>query len=411
MRPKILFVADGVSLAHPTRMAELAGGLNLEQYEVHFATSASYQSFVNLDRNRIQFHSINSIDTAEFNKRLFNVQLPYNFDELKISFEEDCRLIAKVQPDLIISDFRLSLPAAAKRCKIRLATVIQSHWHPDFRRSTLTPFVKPVQLLGRSIAELFSPLIQPMIVKGWMSQIHRFQDWAQVQRSRTLYDFYCEGDHVLFPDLADLYSGTKFPSKCEFIGPILWRGQSIPWPDDLPDLTHKEKLVYVSMGSTGTPQVIPSLVRALRELQYEVLLSTAGRPLFEGLGSGVWQVPFIPAEKAIKLSQLFICNGGTANTYSALSLGVPVLGITSNLDQCLHMDVLKNFHVAESMHCDQVTEKTVSEKLTRLFKSQETADSLARLQKEIASSQSRRDINGIIERLLGIKKMESTASA
>ncbi len=403
-RPKILFVADGVSLAHPTRMAQLAGELNFENYEVHFATSNYYQSFVNLDRSRAQFHIIKSIDTADFNKRLFTVQLPYGFAELKTSFEEDCMLIDKVQPDLIIGDFRLSMAAAAQRTKTRLVTAIQSHWHPNYKRPTLTPFVKPVHLFGRSIAELLSPIVQPMIVRGWMNEIHRFQDWACVPRSRTLYEFYCEGDVVLFPDLAALYSDTLFPPKCEFIGPILWRGKEIPWPHDLPDLSQKKNLVYVSMGSTGDPQVIPSVVRALRNLQYEVLLSTAGRPHYEGLGNEVWQALFIPAEKALKLSKLFVCNGGTANTYSALSLGVPVLGITSNLDQCLHMDVLKKFHVAESLHCDQVTEKSVSKKVSLVFESQNAGSSLAGLQREITKSQNRRDINGIIERLLGIKK-------
>jgi UDP:flavonoid glycosyltransferase YjiC (YdhE family) len=75
--------------------------------------------------------------------------------------------------------------------------------------------------------------------------------------------------------------------------------------------------------------------------------ATAGRTALTQQFSNVYAENFLPGAVAAGVADLVVCNGGSPTTYQALAAGKPVLGIPSNLDQCLNIAALKSAGVGK----------------------------------------------------------------
>ncbi len=106
----------------------------------------------------------------------------------------------------------------------------------------------------------------------------------------------------------------------------------------LPELPAGDRpLIYVTLGSSGKVDVLPSVLSALARLPVRVLLATAGRAAPQ-LPDNVTARDFVPGDQAARRAHLTITNGGSATSYQALAEGCPVLGVASNLDQYLTIE-------------------------------------------------------------------------
>jgi UDP:flavonoid glycosyltransferase YjiC (YdhE family) len=91
------------------------------------------------------------------------------------------------------------------------------------------------------------------------------------------------------------------------------------------------------MGSSGDAALMPQIIEALAPLSASIVVSSAGMPIPTSLPENVYCANYLPGEVIAKRAQLVVCNGGSPTTQQALSEGVPVLGISSNMDQFLNM--------------------------------------------------------------------------
>ena len=120
-KPKILFVAEAVTLAHVARPAVLVQALDRDEYEVFFATDPRYnQLFPELSGFR---YDIWSISSTEFLNALAKGSPLYSKHTLERYVEDDLKLIDQIKPDLIVGDFRLSLSVSARLRQIPYATI------------------------------------------------------------------------------------------------------------------------------------------------------------------------------------------------------------------------------------------------------------------------------------------------
>jgi UDP:flavonoid glycosyltransferase YjiC (YdhE family) len=106
---KILFLAEAVSLAHVGRPLVLAKWANKYDYEIHFACSAEGLNKTNASPQEFNLHSLTTIRSQLFYDRVNSANFFYTPTELKGYVHEEIQLIKKVNPDLIVSDFRLRL--------------------------------------------------------------------------------------------------------------------------------------------------------------------------------------------------------------------------------------------------------------------------------------------------------------
>lgn len=335
-RKKILFVAEAVTLAHVGRPIALARTLDPRLYEVHFACAEGYDfCFADCAFTRWSIHSIPS---QQFLDALAQGKPVYDAATLARYVEQDLELLARVKPDVVVGDFRLSLSASARLAGIPYVALINAYWSPHVAQRYRVPNIPLTRFLPVPLATLLFRAARPFAFALHSLPLNG------VRRRHGLpalgFDLrrvYTDADHTLYADVPEMFPPVAMPPRHSYIGPVSW-SPPIPVPDWWDDLPADKPVVYVTLGSSGQGQLLPLVMEALSGLPVTVLAATAGNIDLAAIPSNARVAKFLPGQAAAARASLVICNGGSPTCNQALAAGVPVLGIASNLDQFLNMD-------------------------------------------------------------------------
>jgi UDP:flavonoid glycosyltransferase YjiC (YdhE family) len=140
----------------------------------------------------------------------------------------------------------------------------------------------------------------------------------------------------LYLDVPELSPTKSIPDNHHYIGPDMWSPNVSlpPWWDDVPS---DKPIVYLTLGCSGEPSVLPILLDVLSQMPVTVMFSSAGNPVSRPLPPNAFAADFLPGHEACRRADLTVCNGGKGTVYQSLNAGTPVLGITSNIDQYFTM--------------------------------------------------------------------------
>jgi UDP:flavonoid glycosyltransferase YjiC (YdhE family) len=108
-------------------------------------------------------------------------------------------------------------------------------------------------------------------------------------------------------------------------------------PEWWTELPIARPVVYVGLGTTGQPALLPTILDVLADLPVTLIVSTAARANLANPPRNALVAPYLSGTRAPSRSALVVCNGGTMSTRQALSVGTPVLGLVSNADQMVFM--------------------------------------------------------------------------
>jgi UDP:flavonoid glycosyltransferase YjiC (YdhE family) len=159
-KPVVLLVAEAVTLAHFARIVTLAKALDPDRYEVVVASDPRY---FNLETPLgCAFHPIRSIPSAEFAQALAKGQPLYSVETLTRYVEDDLELLDRVQPDLVIGDFRLSLAVSAPLRHIPYAAVVNAYWSPYADIKYPVPDLPMTRILGVALGQKLFDLVRPV---------------------------------------------------------------------------------------------------------------------------------------------------------------------------------------------------------------------------------------------------------
>ena len=339
-KKRILFFAEGVTLAHVVRPYTLAESLDKSKYEVAFATSESYQ-FVLAD-TEIKYYEIQSIGPQVFIDRVDTCQSLYSKKEIISYVNDDLRVIDDFRPDIIVGDFRLSLCISTRLREVFYVGLINAYWSPYAENQPLpVPEHRHINMSGvpffRSLMKFITPVV--FLIQG--QALNGARQYFGLSKFEHCLDGWTFADHLLFYDTPDLVplSDVSKSLKYDFIGPVHWNPKT-DHTDILDRIADDKKIVYVAMGSSGNTQVIQRIIEHVLSLSYVVIVGTSNKTLeFEKEFSGkeVYFERLVDGELIAKRASLVICNGGSPTAYQALSQGTPVIGIPSNMDQLLAM--------------------------------------------------------------------------
>ena len=337
-RPRILFVSENVTLAQVVRLLTLARSLPQSQYEVHFASRAfDHVIFQGTDFSQHQLYTLDKervLGAMEAGKRL------YERNALERYVDAELELFDRIEPDLVVGDFRLSLSTSTQLRKVRLATIINAYWSPYAVRSGFpVPDHPIVRLLGEATAAKYFPLAIPRVFDHFASPVNALRKARRLPPLGSLLEVLTAGDDTLYLDEPTLTPLSGAPACHRFLGPVLW-APSVPVPGDL-DASDARPLVYVTLGSSGRTDALPHVLRALSNLPVRVVVATAGRVQLSDLPDNVRAYPFVPGDQVSRRASLVISNGGSTTSYQALAEGTPVVGLPSNLDQYLAMTAIE----------------------------------------------------------------------
>jgi UDP:flavonoid glycosyltransferase YjiC (YdhE family) len=361
-----LFLAEATSWSQVVRPLVLARGLDAGRYEIHFA-SARFDERL-FDGTDFKRWPIASFSPEKQVAAAASGAPPYGEEVLAKYVTEELDLYEAIHPDLVVSDLRHSTAISAPTFGVPCAAIINAYWSrrttrdwfpmPDRvpcatlidafwrRRTTRDRFPMPdlplARLPGASAVEKYLyPLALPMVLRYFAAPVNQVRTKYGLPELSDVIDVMTWGDYLLFPDDPLVTPLTRQAPNETFLGPVLWSPQ-MPLPPFWNELGRNRPMIYVTLGSSGTVQVVPPVLEALGGMDVDVLLSTAGRVTPKDPPANVHVVDMIPGDLAARKAAAVVCNGGSSTGYQALAEGRPVVGIPSNIDQLLAATAIRD---------------------------------------------------------------------
>lgn len=383
-RRRILFVGEGVTLAHVTRPYLLARSLPATQYEAVLAIPDGYASL--LDLEGIAVEHLSTVTPARFLDALSKGRPLYDYVTLCGYVADDLALIERVRPDLVVGDFRLSLAVSAPLAGVPYAALTNAHWSPYAAyRGLPIPEHVSTRLLGVAASQWLFDLARPVILAAHARPLNRLRKHHGMRPLGGLREVYCHGDHTLYLDTPGLIPTTRLPATHHYLGPAVW-SPAMALPDWWDRLDTARPVVYVTLGSSGQVAVLPAVVNALQDLGVTSLVATAGRSWPDKLAAdaSTYCADYLPGSAAAARAALVVCNGGSATVYQALAQGCPVLGIPSNLDQHLTMHYVSRAGAGLTLRSERARSSTVRACIETLLRQPGYGQHARRIAREFA---------------------------
>jgi UDP:flavonoid glycosyltransferase YjiC (YdhE family) len=405
-RKRILFISEAVTLAHVVRPIVLAKTLDPAHYEITFACDPRYNQIIG--KLPFAYKPIKSITSEHFLACSVKGQTGYDTATLRAYVKDDLQVIRKVDPDIIVGDFRLSLAVSARIAGKPYMGICNAYWSPYAKHRFFPvpehPFTK---ILGVQFTQHIFNLARPLIFAALALPWNRLlREYGLPTIGPDLRRIFTQGDQTLYADLPQLIPTSRLPVSHHYIGPILW-SPSVPTPNWWENLPDNKPIIYVTLGSSGDTGLLPEVFAALKELPITAIVATAGANNPADIPDNIFVAKYLPGEAAAKRASLVICNGGSPTTQQALAAGVPVLGIASNLDQYLNMAYMQQAGVGRLVRSGKTTRSV----LCRLVSDMLTDPSLhnaARFYQQCMASYSPRDIfPRLVESVLGCNLQHS----
>jgi len=219
-RKRLLFMGEGVTLAHVVRPLTLAKALDKNKWDVYFSCSENYKKLV-IDFG-INFIPIHTINGAIFQNRVYKGAPVYTVGELEEYVKEEMEIIDKVKPDVVISDFRITLSISAQLKGVTHISLAGGQWSPYRHEPYPVPEIPAVEILGVRLAKWLIPKIMPFAFKQHTKNYNKVRRKYNLPPVNMLEEVYSRGDHVLYMDIPGFYNTSELPANHRFIGPVHW---------------------------------------------------------------------------------------------------------------------------------------------------------------------------------------------
>ncbi len=378
---RILFFAEAVTLAHVARCVTLADYLfNTGNYDIALAADSRYDEILGgLNYRRIP---LQSISCQYFLNKISKGDPIYSVEILSDYVNEDLKIIEEFKPDFIFGDFRLSLAISSQLAKIPYATITNAYWSPYADIGYPIPEMPLTKIFGVTLAQKLFNLVRPIVFKLHSVAFNKTcKKFGVPPLNQDMREVYTHADYTLYADIESLVPMKALPSNHLFIGPVLWSARvALPvWWYQLPV---DKSVVFVTLGSSGDSSLLPMILEALSELPVTVVCVTAKLANVTERYENVYIADFLPADEAVRKSDVVICNGGSPMVYQSLVENKAVIGIPCNLDQYLMMSILVAANKGEMIRAGKANVKLIREAVSKALKNQETQGKLGQEAKE-----------------------------
>ena len=214
-------------------------------------------------------------------------------------------------------------------------------------------------------------LTQAIIDSGW-----------QGDPPTTIYD-QVAADLTIINDLPEFYAEIPLPRNTAITGPIFHDGTYGKQLDHqlvhLLTVDDERPKIFVTMGSSGTKQVLLEAVRAITNGAATgnwtaiILAPSAIAPIDEvkqiiGSTPNIYITDqFIPALPIAELADVVITHGGQATLQTALAGGTPVVGVAMQMEQQINLTNVTNFGAGIRISADQWRAPIIEDSIKKII--------------------------------------------
>lgn len=342
---KILFIAEGVSVAHVARPALLARWAAEAGHEVHFACG---RDFAWVARGEgLNPVGIETVRPEDFYSRLSCGKFFYTSGDISRYISAEIELISRIEPDLVVGDFRLTLPVSAWYAGVKCMSLANAYWSPAAGRRLTPPENGFFGLLPEPVRETLFAALRPLAFRMFAAPLDRARKQHGLRSFSDFREHYTAGDYCAFMDLRSLVPLPTVPANQFYLGPVIWHPRGLPGPD-LGALGNQRPLAYVTMGSSGDRNLLPEICRAALAAGCELVVSGVRRDgeselraAVPGLAGRSVLGQFFSPGSVLARAALTICHGGNGTVYQSLEAGVPAVCLAANPDQFLMSEAVQ----------------------------------------------------------------------
>lgn len=394
---RVLFFAEGATLAHVARPWLLARALDPCHFDVAFARPSSF-GWLTAD-TAFRTFDLHCQGAPIFAARLAKGAPLYDYPTLSRYVDDDLALIDTEHPDVIIGDFRLSLSVSARLRAIPYITICDAYWSPESPLRTPLPVLNFTRYVPLPLARLAFLTLSRQVMRLHARPMERLRaHYGLDSFGFDLRRCYTDADLRLFANFERLFPDVRIGDSAAFLGPIAWS----PASNARLDLGNgDDPVVYVTMGSSGNPGALAALVPILEKAGCRVFIATAGKPITPmNLSDRVQIHDYLPGDIVCAHARFVICNGGSPTTNQALMHGVPVVGIAENMDQFLNMQTISAFGAGILVRADRASTSVLREAVEAIMKNPSYADRARQLADSVKHNDPALRIAGFIDRLV-----------
>src|ERR1017187_5194808 len=364
-RKRILFLAEGATMAHFVRPLVLADSLDATQYETHFYAPLRFLNY--LSHKPFKVGELRTMPGEQFLANIGKGVPPFPAHVVRDNVKQDCELIRSIRPDLIVGDMRPSLPISARLEGARCAVMMNAYWSPYAKRRSIIPSIPLTRVVPPRLLGPLYRLTEPLAFGIHVGQMNRVRkEFGIPALPGDLRVMYTEADYVLYPDVPEFVPTANLPKHHYYVGPCPW---ALPMakPDWWKRMVEDPKpKVFVALGSSGAVRAMPALMRALSKLSAAVVLATSSREM-PATAAGMYVADLLPLTETAAQCSVVVSHGGSTGVYPAIAGGTPVLGIPSNADQQLSAAVLAESGAGLAVRVEEAGEKRLLGALERLL--------------------------------------------
>lgn len=364
-RKRILFLAEGATMAHFVRPLVLADALDPARYEIFFSAPSRFSPYL-LNKPFVT-GELATMPGEQFLTNLSKGALLFPQDVVRRYVKEDRELISRVKPDLVVGDLRPSLTISSSLENTACAAIANAYWSPYAKRRSIIPalpftWVVPPRLLY-PLYKLAEPLVHAFHV-GKLNTIRK--EFGLPSLPLDARAMMTDGTYVLYADVPEFVTTHNLPANHHYLGICQWN-PPVPKPDWWARMSADPKpKVFVALGSSGSLCVLPALLKALSRLPVSLVISTSGRPM-PPAPPGTYIAELLPLMETAEKSSVVVCNGGSTGCYPALASGTPVLGIPGNADQQTCTAVVEEQGAGLGVRVEEASEKRLFQSLEELL--------------------------------------------
>ena len=399
---KILFLSEAVSLAHVGRPLVLAKWAQGANHEVHFACSEEGLKNTNATTLGFKTYPLFTIKSSLFYERVKKGKFFYRFEDLIKYVEEEKELIRQINPDLIVTDFRLSAPISSWLCNKPLLNLSNSHWSPNAECPFPAPNAGIFNWLPKSLREKFFSMIRPLAFKTFGKELNQTRSHYGLPEKSDFRELYTDGTFNAYLDMPNFTTLEKLPKNHFFLGPVIWNPETKEQKIDLKDTNN----IYISMGSTGNNKLIDPIIKSALKTNAFIIVSGVSTEeesklinTHPNLKNRSLIKKLIDPASILPKCRLTICHGGSGTVYQSLSYGIPVLCFPTNPDQCLVSYAVENKMLGKYISESKPSQIKIEKAILEIFNNKIISQNAQKYSVEILAQNTFKNWNNFLNNL------------
>jgi UDP:flavonoid glycosyltransferase YjiC (YdhE family) len=395
---RVLLLPNADFLAHVTRCLLIAQAPDTQQWDVHMAGQSAFLSLA--AEQGVTIHQLPSLTREEILSvsRRGGVDW-YSEATIRDHVTAEIRLLEKLQPDLVITSFRLTVNCSSRACNVPHVALLNTTWTPYSALPARAPSGHPShRILGSWLADRIAVLGKPIVLREATKTFRKVYEDHGLQSPEQFWGLFA-GDLNLICDLPYFAPLKELPEDYHLIGPLVWQGDGNlpPWWEAR---DRSCQTVYLTVGSSGDPLMLVQASSLLLEHGFQVMVTTAGLIDADAFAAGTLVTDFAPGDILLEHSDCILCQGGHGTICQAMAKGVPILGLPGSHDQETNMECIEKLGIGRRINKADLDNQALPQLVTDLLDDPNVQRRCTDIAKDVASYDAAQTARQLINKLI-----------